>query len=153
VCVLIDALFIVLYLRGMSENQIQKSAAHRNARRERRRDARCVVHGCQRRELVGGGGGILGDRRAGTFRQKRFADAGRRADAAGAAGNYKLFGNDAKNFGERRNWPTDCAWGLFFKADTCFNQLTIAENVALPLQYQKNLTPDEAAPEVKNCSN
>ena len=39
--------------------------------------------------------------------------------------------------------------GFVFEGGQLFNQLTIAENVALPLRYQKNLSPGAAAPEVK----
>jgi ABC-type transporter Mla maintaining outer membrane lipid asymmetry ATPase subunit MlaF len=65
-----------------------------------------------------------------------------------AAGNFKLFGNDVKNFGEAE-LAERLRVGFIFQGGHLFNQLTIAENVALPLQYQKNLTPDAAAPEVK----
>ncbi len=62
VCVLIDALFIVLYLADMSENQNIPAIEMRGVSVAAMRDA--VVHGRRRRELVGGGGGILGGRRA-----------------------------------------------------------------------------------------
>jgi ABC-type transporter Mla maintaining outer membrane lipid asymmetry ATPase subunit MlaF len=38
--------------------------------------------------------------------------------------------------------------GFVFQGGHLFNQLTIAENVALPLQYGRNLSPDAAALEV-----
>jgi ABC-type transporter Mla maintaining outer membrane lipid asymmetry ATPase subunit MlaF len=65
-----------------------------------------------------------------------------------AAGSCKLFGNDPKNFSEAEPGGR-LRVGFVFQGGHLFNQLTIAENVALPLQYQKNLTPDAAAPEAK----
>jgi ABC-type transporter Mla maintaining outer membrane lipid asymmetry ATPase subunit MlaF len=61
---------------------------------------------------------------------------------AAAAGSYKLFGNDTKNFGEAE-LPERLRVGFVFQGGQLFNQLTIAENVALPLCYQKNLTAAE----------
>ena len=65
-----------------------------------------------------------------------------------ASGSYKLFGNDTKNFGEAE-LAERLRVGFVFQGGHLFNQMTIAENVALPLQYQKNLTPAEAANEVQ----
>jgi ABC-type transporter Mla maintaining outer membrane lipid asymmetry ATPase subunit MlaF len=65
------------------------------------------------------------------------------------AGSYNLFGNDTKNFGEAE-LAERLRVGFVFQGGQLFNQLTIAENVALPLRYQKNLTPDEAEQEVKS---
>jgi putative ABC transport system ATP-binding protein len=63
------------------------------------------------------------------------------------AGSYKLFGNDTKNFGEEG--PAGrLRVGFVFQGGQLFNQLTIAENIALPLQYQKNFTAAEMAGEV-----
>jgi phospholipid/cholesterol/gamma-HCH transport system ATP-binding protein len=64
-----------------------------------------------------------------------------------ASGGYKLFGNDTKDFGEAE-LAERLRVGFVFQGGQLFNPLTIAENVALPLCYQKNLTPDAAAPEV-----
>jgi ABC-type transporter Mla maintaining outer membrane lipid asymmetry ATPase subunit MlaF len=64
------------------------------------------------------------------------------------AGSYKLFGNDTRNFGEAE-LAERLRVGFVFQGGHLFNQLTIAENVALPLCYQKNLTPDAAVPEAK----
>jgi len=64
------------------------------------------------------------------------------------AGSYKLFGNDTKNFGEAE-LAERLRVGFVFQGGHLFNQLTIAENVALPLQYQNNFTPAEAAREVQ----
>ncbi|MEI9866527.1 MAG: ATP-binding cassette domain-containing protein [Limisphaerales bacterium] len=65
-----------------------------------------------------------------------------------AAGTYRLFGKDTKNFGEAE-LAERLRIGFVFEKGQLLNQLTIAENVALPLQYQKNLTPTAAAPEVR----
>ena len=64
------------------------------------------------------------------------------------AGSYKLFGNDTKHFGEAE-LAERLRVGFVFQGGQLFNQLTVAENVALPLRYQNNLTPDAAAEEVK----
>jgi ABC-type transporter Mla maintaining outer membrane lipid asymmetry ATPase subunit MlaF len=64
-----------------------------------------------------------------------------------AAGICKLFGNDTKYFGEAE-LAERLRVGFVFQGGHLFNQLTIAENVALPLRYQKNLTPEAVAPEV-----
>jgi len=64
-----------------------------------------------------------------------------------AGGGCKLFGSDTKNFGEAE-LAERLRVGFVFQGGQLFNQLTVAENVALPLCYQKNLTPDAASPEV-----
>jgi len=53
-----------------------------------------------------------------------------------AAGCCKLFGNDTSNFGEAE-LAERLRVGFVFQGGHLFNQLTIAENVALPLRYQK----------------
>ena len=63
------------------------------------------------------------------------------------AGSYKLFGSDTKDFGEAE-LAERLRVGFIFQGGQLFNQLTIAENVALPLRYQKNLTVAEAVKEV-----
>src|SRR5271165_2563864 len=65
-----------------------------------------------------------------------------------AAGCCKLFGNDTRNFGEAE-LAERLRVGFIFQSGQLFNQLTIAENVALPLRYQKNLTATEASGEVQ----
>ena len=65
-----------------------------------------------------------------------------------SSGDCKLFGNDTINFGEAELAERLRA-GFVFQGGQLFNQLTIAENVALPLQYQKNFTAQEAAREVQ----
>ena len=64
-----------------------------------------------------------------------------------AAGSCKLFGNDTKSFGEAE-LAERLRVGFVFQGGHLFNQLTIAENVALPLCYRKNLTPAAVMPEV-----
>jgi ABC-type transporter Mla maintaining outer membrane lipid asymmetry ATPase subunit MlaF len=64
------------------------------------------------------------------------------------AGTCKLFGNDIKNLGEAE-LAERLRVGFVFEGGQLFNQLTIAENVALPLRYHNNLTPGAAAHEVK----
>ena len=63
-------------------------------------------------------------------------------------GSYKLFGKDTINFGEAE-LAERLRVGFVFQGGQLFNQLTIAENVALPLQYGQNLSPDAAALEVR----
>jgi ABC-type transporter Mla maintaining outer membrane lipid asymmetry ATPase subunit MlaF len=65
-----------------------------------------------------------------------------------AAGSLQLFGNDTKDFGEAE-LAERLRVGFVFQGGQLFNQLTIAENVALPLRYQKNFTATEAAGEVQ----
>jgi len=64
------------------------------------------------------------------------------------SGSYKFFGNDTKNFGEAE-LAERLRVGFVFQGGHLFNQMTIAENVALPLQYSRNLSPDAAAREVQ----
>ncbi len=64
------------------------------------------------------------------------------------AGSYKLFGNDTRNFGESE-LAERLRVGFVFQGGHLFNQMTVAENVALPLQYQNNFTAGEAANEVQ----
>src|SRR5277367_3886032 len=63
-----------------------------------------------------------------------------------SSGGCKLFGNDTINFGEAE-LAERLRVGFVFQGGQLFNQLTIAENVALPLQYQKNFTAAAAAGE------
>ncbi len=65
-----------------------------------------------------------------------------------ADGRYKLFGNDTKNFGEAE-LAERLRVGFVFQGGQLFNQLTIAENIVLPLQYQRNFTAEEAARETQ----
>ena len=63
---------------------------------------------------------------------------------APAAGRLKLFGNDTALFGEAE-LAERLRVGFVFQGGHLFNQLTVAENLALPLRYQKNLTAAAAA--------
>ena len=65
-----------------------------------------------------------------------------------AAGDYQLFGADTRNFGEAESTGR-LRVGFVFQGGHLFNQLTVADNVALPLRYQKNLVPAAAAREVQ----
>ncbi|HLZ54647.1 MAG TPA: ATP-binding cassette domain-containing protein [Verrucomicrobiae bacterium] len=59
-------------------------------------------------------------------------------------GECKLFGMDTRTFGEAK-LAERLRVGLVFSGGQLFNQLTIRENVALPLQYHHDLTPAAAA--------
>jgi ABC-type transporter Mla maintaining outer membrane lipid asymmetry ATPase subunit MlaF len=63
---------------------------------------------------------------------------------APANGSYQLFGQETKNFGEAE-LAERLRVGFVLQGGQLFNQLTIAENVALPLRYQKNLAAAETA--------
>ncbi len=65
------------------------------------------------------------------------------------SGSYKLFGNDTNNFGEAE-LVERLRVGFVFQGGHLFNQLTTTENVALPLQYQKNFTAVDAAQETRD---
>lgn len=64
------------------------------------------------------------------------------------AGDCKLFGNATQNFSEAE-LPERLRVGFVFQGGQLFNQLTIAENVALPLRYHRNLVPEAAGEAVK----
>jgi phospholipid/cholesterol/gamma-HCH transport system ATP-binding protein len=64
------------------------------------------------------------------------------------SGSCKLFGDDTKNFGEAE-LPGRWRVGFVFQGGQLFNQLTISENIALPLRYQKNFGAADAALEVE----
>ena len=63
---------------------------------------------------------------------------------APAAGSYKMFGNDTRHFGEAE-LAERLRVGFIFQGGHLFNQLTVAENLALPLRYQKNFTAAQGA--------
>jgi len=63
------------------------------------------------------------------------------------SGSYKLFGTDTKDLGEGE-LAERLRVGFVFQGGHLFNRLTIAENIALPLQYAKEMDPDEVAKEV-----
>ena len=64
-----------------------------------------------------------------------------------AGGSFKLLGDDLQDSGEGE--PARRRVGFVFQGGHLFNQLTIAENIALPLQYQKDLPDAETAREVR----
>jgi ABC-type transporter Mla maintaining outer membrane lipid asymmetry ATPase subunit MlaF len=64
------------------------------------------------------------------------------------AGSCRLFGKDTRTFGEAE-LAERLRVGLVFEGGQLFNQLTLRENVALPLQYHRDLPADEAAQEVQ----
>jgi phospholipid/cholesterol/gamma-HCH transport system ATP-binding protein len=63
-------------------------------------------------------------------------------------GSCKLFGNDTKNFGEAE-LAERLRVGFVFQGGQLFTRLTVAENVALPLRYQRQITDGEAAQAVQ----
>jgi putative ABC transport system ATP-binding protein len=63
-------------------------------------------------------------------------------------GSYRLFGNETRTFGEAE-LPERLRLGFVFESGQLFNHLTIRENVALPLQYHRNLSAGAAASEVQ----
>jgi ABC-type transporter Mla maintaining outer membrane lipid asymmetry ATPase subunit MlaF len=64
------------------------------------------------------------------------------------AGSYRLFGYETRLF-EEAELAIRLRLGFVFEGGNLFNHLTIAENVAFPLRYHKNLTPEKAAPIVE----
>lgn len=66
-----------------------------------------------------------------------------------AHGVCRVFGCDTCDFGEAQ-LAERLRVGFVFSGGKLFNHLTIAENVALPLQYQKNLSPADAAGPVES---
>lgn len=65
------------------------------------------------------------------------------------AGSYKLFGRETQHFGEAE-LAQRLRVGFVFEGGQLFNELTIAENVALPLRYHQNHPPDAMAAAVKS---
>jgi len=61
-----------------------------------------------------------------------------------AAGSCRVFGIESGSFGEAQ-LAERLRIGLVFQGGQLFNRLTVAENVALPLSYQKNLSPADTA--------
>ena len=58
-------------------------------------------------------------------------------------GTYQLFGRDTRDFGEAE-LAERLRVGLVFAQGQLFHELTVAENIALPLRYHRNLEADEA---------
>jgi ABC-type transporter Mla maintaining outer membrane lipid asymmetry ATPase subunit MlaF len=65
-----------------------------------------------------------------------------------ADGRCEIFGRDPQTFGEAQ-LAERLRVGFVPEEGRLFSHLTLAENVALPLRYHKNLAPDAAAAEVK----
>ncbi len=64
-------------------------------------------------------------------------------------GSCKLFGVETRTFGEAE-LPMRLRVGYVYEGGPLFNSLTIAENLALPLRYRKNLSiADVATPAAK----
>jgi phospholipid/cholesterol/gamma-HCH transport system ATP-binding protein len=63
-------------------------------------------------------------------------------------GDCKLFGTETRTFNETK-LAERLRVGFVFAGGQLFNQLTIRENVALPLQYHRDLPSDEAAQAVQ----
>jgi ABC-type transporter Mla maintaining outer membrane lipid asymmetry ATPase subunit MlaF len=63
-------------------------------------------------------------------------------------GAYRFFGREMPIF-EGDHLPERLRLGFVFDGGQLFNRLTIAENVALPLRYHRNLAGAEAEPAVR----
>ena len=63
-------------------------------------------------------------------------------------GTCRVFGCDTKSFGEAQ-LAERLRVGFVFSGGKLFNDLTLAENIALPLRYQKNLSETDAAEKVQ----
>ena len=61
-----------------------------------------------------------------------------------ARGSCRVFGSETNAFGEAQ-LAERLRVGLVFAGGQLFSQLTVTENVALPLRYQKNLSAAETA--------
>jgi len=65
-----------------------------------------------------------------------------------ARGTYRFFNEEMPIFEDDR-LAERLRLGLVFDGGQLFNQMTIAENVALPLRYHRNLAAKDAAPRVQ----
>ena len=65
-----------------------------------------------------------------------------------ARGSCCVLGCDTNDFGEAQ-LAERLRIGFVFSGGKLFNQLTLAENIALPLRYQRNLPAEEAAATVQ----
>ena len=63
-------------------------------------------------------------------------------------GTYRCFGEEMPIFEDDR-LPQRLRLGLVFDSGQLFNQMTLAENVALPLRYHENLSRATAEPRVQ----
>ena len=64
------------------------------------------------------------------------------------AGSCRLWGRETREFGEAE-LPERLQVGLVFANGQLFTQLTLAENIALPLRYHRNLTAAAAEREIR----
>ena len=64
------------------------------------------------------------------------------------SGSYRLFGHDMPIY-EEELLPERLRLGLVFDAAQLFHHLTVAENIALPLHYHRNLTRQQGADRVR----
>ena len=67
---------------------------------------------------------------------------------APAAGTYCFLGEEMPIFEDHR-LPDRLKLGYVFENGQLFNQLTISENISLPLRYHRNLNKEEAEAEVQ----
>jgi ABC-type transporter Mla maintaining outer membrane lipid asymmetry ATPase subunit MlaF len=67
---------------------------------------------------------------------------------APVAGTYYFLGEEMPIFEDHR-LPDRLKLGFVFESGQLFNQLTISENISLPLRYHRELSREEAAPEVQ----
>jgi ABC-type transporter Mla maintaining outer membrane lipid asymmetry ATPase subunit MlaF len=67
---------------------------------------------------------------------------------APARGTYHFFGREMPLLEEER-LPERLRLGFVFDGGQLFNRLTVAENIALPLRYHRNLTRADAETEVR----
>ena len=68
------------------------------------------------------------------------------------SGTYRFFGSEMPIFEENR-LPERLRLGLVFEGGQLFNHLTVAENIALPLRYHRNLSAAEAETQVREIMN
>lgn len=65
-----------------------------------------------------------------------------------AAGTYNFYGNETRIFDDSR-LADRLRIGFVFENAGLFQYLTVAENVALPLRYHKNLKPEEGLAKIE----
>ena len=67
---------------------------------------------------------------------------------APASGTYCFLGEEMPIFEDNR-LPERLRLGFVFEGGQMFNQLTVSENISLPLRYHRNLSNADAEPEVQ----
>jgi ABC-type transporter Mla maintaining outer membrane lipid asymmetry ATPase subunit MlaF len=65
------------------------------------------------------------------------------------AGIFKVFGHELGVGFEHETMSTRLRIGLVFEGGRPLHQMTVAQNVALPLRYHRNLTLEEAASQIE----